>query len=169
MKTKLERLAPPGMDVRRELLIYLGMALLFIACFSLPYFYDLQQALDDLYAWYGYGTKVLIKGSVMESFGSLMRHKFMAFWSYVCLCLGTGAGHYQMFRQESRSIYVMKRLKDPLELHRRCWALPLLAIAFGVVLMLVLTGIYKAVYLAKVPAVCLPASDEFDFWRLFTW
>jgi hypothetical protein len=65
------------------------------------------------------------------------------------------------------SIYLMKRLPDPSERHRRALMLPLLAIAATVVLAILLRLIYFAVYLLATPKTCLPDEVWQQLWRLF--
>ncbi len=168
MIKKLGKICPPGIDVKKELLFYGGAALLFIVLFSMSFLLDLGNILENRIFYTHLGQRLIRPGAVMPGFGEMMVHRFMAYWSYLCLCLGMAAGHYRYF-SASHSVYVMKRIRDPRELHRRCLELPLIAAAVGLVLVIILTGVYRAVYLAKVPAVCLPARDVFDFWRLLIW
>ena len=77
------------------------------------------------------------------------------------LCLA--AYNYVGFRNGSKSHYLMRRLPDKWEHHRRCLALPLLAILAGLVLIPILIAVYYAIYLHFTPEQCLQPNQ----WEVF--
>lgn len=64
--------------------------------------------------------------------------------------------NYLYHRQGSMSIYLMKRLPDRWELHRRCWTVPVTASLAAGALSAAMIGIFYIVYLTCTPAQCLP-------------
>lgn len=66
-------------------------------------------------------------------------------------------GYYYTYHyQGSKMMYLMKRLPDKWEVHRRCWTLPLAGTALLCVWMLVLRMLYFAIYMVCTPSQCLP-------------
>lgn len=60
----------------------------------------------------------------MPTLNTLLRHKLAVFWAYAGFCALRAFANYWSFFTETKSIYLMKRLKDPNELRRRCIAIP---------------------------------------------
>jgi len=158
-----DRYLPPGVDARGELARFAAFGFVFLLCWSLSFLPAYVRALNALYT-YEYGRRVLQAGAVMQDLGSLMRLRFAGFWGYALCCLGTAAGHYRSFTRETKSIYVMKRLKSAREMHVRCLALPAAALLAGAALTALLMLAYTLLYRFATPEACLPASVGFDFW-----
>lgn len=158
------RWAPPGYDLRRE-----GRLALFGAGFSatfalLAFLPRCYRALSRLYQFNG-PKRSLIPGAVMEEFSPLFQGCLWGL-SMMALCLPVAvAQRYRYHRQGSRSIYLMRRLPNRWELHRRCMSLPLVALAICPVLALVLRLACFGIYLALTPDGCLPAGGWALFWR----
>ena len=57
----------------------------------------------------------------------------------------------------------MRRLPDRWEYHRRCLTIPLLAILSALVLIVVLIGLFYALYLHATPEQCLQPNQ----WEVF--
>ena len=164
MRKRLERLLPPGAGLWDEWKLYGVYALFLLVGVSFGFLFAYGNAKSYLYEWV-YGKQVLIPGAKMPLFSTLMRHRLVGYWGYVLGCVGAAAGHYRSFYTPSSSIYVMRRLPDAGELHRRCWGMPLLAMAAGAVLAVVLTVLYWLVYRFATPAECLPENTISDIWR----
>lgn len=99
---------------------------------------------------------VLIPGAVIHPFASLIQGSlnfFPLFWLFM---LWEVIDCYLYHRRETMSIYLMRRLPDRWELHRRCWGRPLIYTAGSVALMGVILLFYFVVYLVFTPAECLP-------------
>ena len=65
------------------------------------------------------GEKILIKGAVMEPFAELMEGRSAGVLIMAAAVLFLIIQNYLSFYQESRSIYLMRRLPDPWDLFRR--------------------------------------------------
>ena len=120
---RLSRYTLPGMGLNWDAsyfgLLFLAMVLVVLYTFL----HDYQAALRALYV-YRYGTQILRQGAVMPTLNTLLRHKFTVFWAYTALCALRAFANYRSFFTETKSIYLMKRLKDKNELSRRCLAIP---------------------------------------------
>lgn len=100
--------------------------------------------------------RVLIPGAVIQPFGSLIGtglRFFPLFWLFLGLEVVSA---YRYHKKGSKSIYLMRRLPDRWELHRRCWGLPVVCWAGSAALMGVLLALYFVIYLVFTPAECLP-------------
>lgn len=78
----------------------------------------------------------------------------------VILAVTYYAGHWQ----GSRSVYLMRRLPDRLEFHRRCLVLPLLTLLACVLLTFLLTLAFFGIYLFLTPEGYLPPNQWAKFW-----
>ena len=152
---RLSRYTLPGMGLNWDAsyfgLLFLAMVLIVLYTFLREY----QNALRELYI-FRYGTQILRQGAVMPSLNTLLRHKFTVFWAYAVFCALRAFANYWSFFTETKSIYLMKRLKDPNELRRRCIAIPAL-------LLLVFVLIYRN----GVPARCMPPEETLNIWGAF--
>ena len=77
--------------------------------------------------------------------------------------------NYRSYRKPSKSVYVMKRLSNRWEMHRRCLLVPvaefLLHLIVCAVICIICYSIYKHVMLPQ----RLPKQFDFNFWRTFVW
>ena len=165
MRKFLNRSTPPGVDAAaecRHLILWLSLA----AAFSLGTLANYLSAYNDLFEIVA-GRRYLIEGAVIENFYRLTGVYFQGFTLLVPAILGLAVFHYAYYRRESMSIYLMKRLPDRAERHRRALTLPLLAIAATALLAALLRLIYFAVYLLATPKICLPDDVWQQLWRLF--
>lgn len=154
-KTKwLEKYAPLGMNIHSELLWYIVIVILVILE-SILFLVRYTIARGELYQSYA-GEMVLIEGAIIEDFAGLTTDLFA---EMVIIC-GVSILHiitnYMYHYQGSKMVYLMKRLPDKWELHRRCLTLPIAEVVILVVLSLVLRMIYFAIYILCTPSQCLP-------------
>ena len=108
---RLSRYTLPGMGLKWDASYFglLFLATLLIALFT--FLRDYQSELRALYV-YRYGTQILRQGAVMPTLNTLLRHKFTVFWAYTAFCALRAFANYCSFFTETKSIYLMKRLKD---------------------------------------------------------
>ncbi len=72
-----------------------------------------------------------------------------AFYGFMLICLVllmVAVFNYASFRRGARTDYLMRRLPDRWEYHRRCLAVPIFGIGASVLTGLALWAIYRAVY-----------------------
>ena len=165
MKPDLGRFVPPGTDAAQEKKwIVTGLAC--SAGFSLLYFIiRCCSAHNDLFATRLDGKRELIEGAVMLDFKDVLGIAFVGFAALSLAMLGLAAYHYIYHRIGSRSIYLMRRLPDRLELHRRCLALPAAGIVCCACAGFLLLCIYYWIYIAMTPEQCLVPGQWQALWR----
>lgn len=157
------RLTPPGIPLRRELSFLLGGYLLAFL-FSCQYLARYSEARGELFEYVA-GRRVLCEGAVITDFTVLMRFSTFGFFAVACALLGLAVFHYAYYRQESMSIYLMKRLPCRRERHVRALAFPLAAIVLTGAAAFLLRFLYFVLYLCATPDGCLPAQVWQQFWR----
>lgn len=113
----------------------------------------------------GSGGRVLLAGAMMPDFVELLDHVFLGFLLLAAAMLGFIAAHYAYHWQGSRSIYLMRRLPDRFELHRRCLTVPfcMMLVCAGCAFVLLL--LYFAVYMVFTPSECVRPDQWYRIWR----
>ncbi|NLW70628.1 MAG: hypothetical protein GX061_06060 [Eubacteriaceae bacterium] len=140
---------PPGVDAKKEIRgILWGMVL--CAVISFIFFIRLAEDYNSLFYWNETG-RVLREGAAMRSFPQMLRGCFYGYYALMVCMAFLVISHYLYFYRSSKSIYLMKRLKNPFELHIRCFALPLVACAGCVVAMAVTAAVYGLIYRLVTP------------------
>ena len=173
MKKKLRDLVPPWVDPSAHLsgLIF-GLFLCVLLSFA-RFQGQMNHAVVSLYSG-AVGESPLLEGARMKYFAyivcgndpSYSWYGQPVFSVFTLLFLGAvilAVVNYSGFRNGSKSHYLMRRLPDQWEYHRRCLALPLLAILTGLVSIPLLIGIFYAIYLHATPAQCLQPGQ----WEVF--
>ena len=154
---KLEKYTPPGIEFLSRLkytLWYLGIAI----GWSCTYLIKYMTARSNLYAHSLVGL-VLREGAVMPKFSMLIQEGVdsrYGFWGFYWLMLIMIVVNYLHYYQGSKSIYLMRRLPDKWELHRRNVIMPLVAIVIGALTQMALWMLYYGIYLTCTPSQCLP-------------
>lgn len=154
MKVDWTRMAPPGMELsgmRRTMIT--GLTLSVIGSFGFLFRY--MDAYADLFDRIN-GVKVLHSGAMMPAFAELLGGFLNGFLIMAVVMLGFIFYHYNYHHQESKSIYLMRRLPSRWERHRRCLVLPIMAALFCVLCMVVILGLYYLIYRFCTPTACLP-------------
>lgn len=150
----LGKYAPLGINLERELGVYITAAVI-ATLQSLLFFLNYGNARAELYTD-RLGKKVLIEGAVIVEFPYLLEHVFLI-GNLVCIVTLLGSIFYYMYHHDgSKMMYLMKRLPDKWEVHRRCLTLPIAGAVLMVVWMYVLKMIYFAIYVFCTPSQCLP-------------
>lgn len=149
--SKLERLVPPGSKAgewKGFVLVTLIGALLYTLVF---YTQNLTGAIVGLYEYTNPPHQKLRSGAVMPAFWTLMDGPLDPYPIFAVSMLGFVIANYSYFYQESKSIYTMRRVKSPWELHRRCWTLPVIGAAIFIAAQWIVTLICYIVYIRSVP------------------
>ena len=157
-KIEWSRYTPPGRDNSQFLVcawLWLGGAVLW----SMRFLGNYIGAWDQLYEHTGgmvSQTKVLVPGRVIEPFFEIAEdcfNLFPVFWLFLLLEV---VACYFSFRTGTMSIYLMRRLPDRWDLHRRCWGKPLILSLFGLGILAATVGLYFLIYVLFTPAGYLP-------------
>ncbi len=160
----LTRFSPPGYSTERERALFLT-GLIGSTIYSAFFFIRYAAAFDNLYGYEG-KRRVLLPDALMPDFADLIDTTFVGFALVAALMLCFIVNRYAYFRQGSRADYLMRRLPDRLDWHRRCLPLPILAALGCAVCAFVLLLIYFAIYMLFTPAVCLRPEQWYKIWRL---
>ena len=163
MNDKLSKYAPPGYDFsldKKFFCIGIGLA----TVFSFSYLIRFAKAKNFIYV-YHLGKKTLISGAVMADFidifkGSLWGYFILAFCMLLLIAL-----RYAYYYQHSKSIYLMKRLPDRFELHRRCLIVPITAALLCIVAAFLIFLLYFGHYMLFTPDACLTPGQWAKIWR----
>ena len=110
----------------------------------------------------GKGHKVLYEGMMMPMFGYLVSHWFVLFGAILLGCIAMAVLFYLYHRQDSMSIYTMRRLPRRSELHIRCLTVPIAAALAAILLAITLLALYYAFYHWLVPPQCI-SPDQLRF------
>jgi len=157
--------APPGMSLWRERAIFWSLLVLAVS-YSLRFFSTFQRHLQNvqnrLEAYEVWGVEAHVN---MTDLSDLLERKLTLFGVVILFCLIAIASRYRYYHQDSKSIYLMRRLPDRAELHRSCLVQPLLRVALVLVVMAVLLLIFYTVYMNQVPEECLQPNQWQKLWR----
>lgn len=155
----LEKYTPPGIAFADEFkLCLIGWSA--AIGWSVSYLAKYATARANLFE-YSLKGPVLQEGAVITSFYDLVHEgldSFDGFLMFYLVMLGILVYHYIYYYQGSKSIYLMCRLTDKWEIHRRNITLPLAMIGMGVVTKLALWMLYYGIYLACTPPECLATA-----------
>ncbi len=132
---------------------------------TVPLAVRISNAKGDLYTYRG-SKKVLIDGMMMPNFIDLVEHAFLGFFIAMLLALAFALYHYAFHYQGSKSIYLMHRLPNRFELHRRCWTVPVAAALIIAAVMVLTFLFYFAIYLLVTPDGCLGSGQWQKIWSV---
>ena len=162
-KLSLERYAPPGVNLKTERNLFIcGMVAALLWSFS--FFNSFSRYKGQLYYHRG-DEAILREGAVMEDFVVVLDKSLLGFLLLAFCLIMVAVYHYAYHYQDSKSIYLMRRLPDNMELHRRCLTLPAAAIVIALLTAFVLLLIYYAVYMLATPPECLTPDQWQKLWR----
>lgn len=154
MKIDLDRLVPVPADAQNEA-GWLGLGIGAAAAWNgFDFWISYANTLARLYREAG-GQKLLLTGAQMAPFGDLIHGGATLFPVVLIGALGMAIGHYAGHYAGSKSVYLMRRLPDKWEFHRRCLGLPLLGVAAALAVLAAQTGLHYLGYLLITPEGCL--------------
>ena len=168
-KYRLNDLVVPWGNGEQQRNAVVGSLILAVAVSGLTFWARLQEHTSSLYDKF---TGVYIPDASMPTYtwlmgpeASLLNLPVFAPFSLlatamVFLAVWNDLGFYR----ETKSIYLMKRLPNRWERHRRCLALPLMTLLACVVLVPGLTWLFYQLYLHIPPAEAIPPDHLEGFW-----
>lgn len=169
----VSRRVPPGFDWEKEL-SWMRVALICAVVFgSFVFLIRFGVSISDLYEqkWEpaGNGSYVstgreLKAGAVMPAISTLLAWTRVGFALIGVLLVMMVVSHYRYYRQGSMSIYLMKRLPDRREYHRRNFSFVLILAAVSLAVMVVMSLTHYGMYLLFTPKGCLPNGHGLNFW-----
>lgn len=156
---------PPGLDIQKEKLFFgLGMCGAFF--YSWTFVLRYLQARTDLFLYSNLNCSPVVQWipvGTMEPFEVLLGNALIGFLLLAIALLGFAVFNYAYFWQGSKSIYLVKRLPDRMELHKMAWELPIRELlvcggcAFGVLVL------YYVLYMTATPKECL-LPNQWPLW-----
>lgn len=151
---RIRKYAPLGIDLSKEMTIF-ALAMIAAFIYSLIYIGRYLTNRNQLYEIVG-TKKVLIDGAKMPSFDILFDGSLLGFVLVGIVMVGLVVYHYYYHRMDSKSIYLMKRLPNKWELHKRCLSLPIVGIVISIITMVLLWAVYFGIYMLFTPQQCFP-------------
>lgn len=166
MKLDLRKYAPPGLELKTEGKMLAG-GLILSFFFSLSFFLFYSSEYNQLYYWQNgpERVKVWIDHAMMPPFPVILRGTLTGFWITAVVMLSFIAVHYGYHHQGSKSVYLMRRLPDKWERHRRCVTLPVLAAVLVLLCALVTMLLYYGFYMIVTPDRYIPQHQWQKIWR----
>lgn len=165
MFKKLEKYAPPGFNVKREVrLIITGyvLSILYSMSFLIKFFLEYRTLFRN-----EYGRYTDYPAGVMPSCAHLLEGVFMLFGVMIVFMAVLVLVHYLYYHTKSKSIYLMKRLSDKRELFRRNWSIPLFTVSVSLITIFILIVIYYLIYMSVAPKNCIWPNQWLRIWRLY--
>ena len=133
---------------------------------SFLYLLRYASAHQALYYMNEAGDQVLRPDAVMPDFYLLVEHAFLGFPLLAVGILAFTVARYRYHWRGSKPIYLMRRLPDSRELHRRCLTLPLLGLAVVLLTALLLFILYYNSYMRTTPPAALQAKQWQKLWGI---
>ena len=166
-KRKLHELVPPGVDGEKHAdRLYTGLLLsTILSCMGFAFSIGIHWKRIQNFTPTTDANYVLSECDFLSTllFPLLGVSIFFGFVYVAIAAIILAISYYRGFSQESQSLYLMRRLPDRWEYHRRCLALPLMTILAGLVSIPILIGLFYAIYLHATPEQCLQP----DQWEVF--
>ena len=150
----LAKYAPLGIPYEKHIRGFLALVASATMC-TMFFFLQYSNALERLYV-YRAGKKVLKEGAIIDSFGQITEGLFLMGYAISVAVLLMVIYYYLYHYQGSKMMYLMKRLPDKWDVHRRCITLPVTGAVLMAVWMKVLEMLYYAIYIIFTPSQCLP-------------
>ena len=165
-KIDWSRWAPPGRDARQEAVRFLwglgGGAALAWVWFLARYW----NARSQLFVVKN-GRRVLLEGRMMQDLPEVIGISFLGLLAVLLWAAVTAALHYaDHYREGSRPVYLMRRLPDRWEYHRRCLAIPAATVAATAVLLAGSLALFYGAYMLFTPAACVVPGQWAEIWRV---
>lgn len=164
---------PPGYDWEKELSWVRGALICAVIFGSFLFLIRLGVGISNLYEqkWEpaengGYvSTGIVLKeDAVMREVSALLAQTRVGFALTGVLLVMMVVSHYRYYRQGSMSIYLMKRLPDKGEYHRRNFNFILVLAMVSLAVMVVMSLTHYGMYLLFTPKGCLPNGHGLNFW-----
>lgn len=151
-----KRLVPPGANLAPFLYTLVALAAVCAVCELLPFLAKVVDVWRKIHVYHTYA------GTQMPSYYELstdpdpgqgwsyilmfgMDHRLLYPVFAVCMLAFAGSNYLEFYRP-SKSVYTMARVRSGLEIHVRCWALPLVGAITICLLRWVLTGLIYVSY-----------------------
>ena len=153
----LDSMAPPGIGTDWEIGRYLS-GLTFALIMSFQFFGNYNEAYSEF-------CDQMAKQAYIADFAEVLGGSLDWFYLYSVIVLCMVVRYYLYYRKDSKSIYLMKRLPNRFELHKRAWALPLLGMLVTLLAAFVVLVVYFEIYMIVTPRVYIAPEQWQKIWR----
>lgn len=159
--------APPGRDARQEAESVFGCLTIVTLLSWILFVIYYVDAWEGVHRWEN-GVRVLRAGVKMQDLEVIIGNIPLLFWIPVGSAAVLAVLHYaDHYREGSRPVYLMRRLPDRWEYHRRCLAIPTAAAAAAAVLLAASLTLFYGIYIYFTPAACVIAPGQWEeIWRV---
>lgn len=158
--------APPDRDAQQEVVQFfwgLGGGTVLAWVWFLSSYWSARSELFTLEN----GRKVLAPGRLIADLPEIIGGSFLGLWAVLLWAVVTVALHYAgHYREGSRPVYLMRRLPDRWEYHRRCLSIPGTVILIALMLLLVFLMLFYVIYMNCTPEACLAPDQWQKIWRV---
>lgn len=151
---RLDRYAPPGMGTTRIRWWTLGtiaFSAMFSLVFLIEYFSELHELRREM-------ENPVYHGMTMTPFADLIVFPMILFRMAPVIPLLHILTQYAYFFQETKSIYLMKRLRSSKEMVIRCLVLPVAGMLLVMAAGCAVYWLYYWIYYTCTPEILLPAN-----------
>ena len=156
MKIDPDRYVPMGIEGLDELR-RLGWLMGGGSVWSVLYFLgSYMEAYDSLFLHRAGFRTMLREGAVMPGFFEILSGSEVMFLIACSLMPFWALYHYNYHYNGSKSIYLMRRLPDSWDLHRRCLTVPVVGLLGALAFQGILGCLYYLLYIFVTPRQCLP-------------
>ncbi len=166
MTRKFSKLVPVG--IKPVPVMLASVMGLFASAISsgMSFLSEFSFALGEISTINSEGNRIYWECKKMEPFAHV--NGTFRFFEIFFLCLALWAAYcFLLHFVGSKSIYTMRRLKNPLELYVRCLIIPVTFIILGIALIYLMNFMFIKIYLYYVPEDYLfPWWDE-NLWEVF--
>lgn len=165
---KLSKTVPVGIKPQPVWILSIAGILLCVFHAVTSFCSGLYRYLNKISTYYPEtGERVFYDYGKMEKYSLCLGDGFFLFRPYF-LCLLMFAVFCIVYHYiGAKSVYTMKRLKNPLELYVRCYFVPLVFIAAGVISVYAMNYIFIEIYLSFIPEENLLSLWAEDAWRVW--
>lgn len=163
IKKFIERALPPGTPSRGILTFFLSGVL---ACqfYNMVVFWG--RFFDKYWDLFIREDNVtLLSGELMTDFHLLHGGALRVHFIYAVISLALSIYLYSLYHQGSKSIYLMKRLPNSFERHRRALTLPIVLCALFIALATVSLLVNFGLYMLITPDECIKPLQWQKLWR----
>lgn len=154
VRSWMEKYAPLGINLAAEVVYYV-ITMTVGTFWSFNFFLRYMEDRNSLFEWWD-GEQVIMEGAMVRTFEELTENVFVIFGIILIYTIIITVYHYLYHYQGSKMMYLMKRLPDKWEVHKRCLVLPAAAFFITITYMGILRMLYYAVYIFFTPHQCLP-------------
>lgn len=164
MNFNLSNYLPVGFSLKKENTI-LGFGFGIAIGYSFRFLVNYLSERGGLYEWRG-DKKLLMPDAIMPDFVDLFQTSLRGYVLLAALILIFIGIHYAYHYQGSKSIYLMRRLPNRMELHKRCLSYPLFCIGLCILLAVLTLFVYFAIYMVFTPKQCLSPDQWQKLWSV---